>query len=153
MASQERFKKNQSFTSTHHVSYNQSYATNLEESSRPHTAVLLNYAHISMPKDTAKWNQSATTWRHTSHKHSFSKDSRFKDNPPYYSDILKPEIPSSLGPKSCSLGKGTKKPISDVVLRNAKEKPGPDRYDMSFMDERPRSQSKGKTFGLGWKHY
>lgn len=106
-----------------------------------------------MPKETPKWNQSATTWRHSTHKYSFSKDNRFKENCSYYSDILKPQIPSTLTPRSCSFGKGTRKPISDVVLRNAKEKPGPDRYDMKLLDERPRSQSKGKTFGLGWKHY
>ena len=38
-------------------------------------------------------------------------------------------------------------------MRNAKEKPGPDRYDMKIVDETSRSKSKGKTFGIGWKHY
>jgi hypothetical protein len=55
--------------------------------------------------------------------------------------------------KSCTFGKGNRKPISAVVLRNAKEKPGPDRYDLKIVDETPRSKSKGKTFALGWKHY
>jgi len=40
-----------------------------------------------------------------------------------------------------------------VVLRNAKEKPGPDRYDMKIVDETTRAKSKGKTFALGRKHY
>ena len=106
-----------------------------------------------MPKESPKWNQSTATWRHTSHKYSFSKDSRFKDSPPYYTDILEPQIPSSLTSRSCTFGKGTKKPISVVTLRNANEKPGPDRYEMKIFDESPRVKSKGKTFGLGWKHY
>ena len=41
-----------------------------------------------MKKDTPTWNQSAATWRNSSHRYSFSKDSRFKDNKPYYLDIL-----------------------------------------------------------------
>ena len=88
-----------------------------------------------MPKEAPKWNQSSTTWRHTSHKYSFSKDNRFKDSPPYYTDILEPQIPSSITSKSCTFGKGNKKPISVVTLRNAKEKPGPDRYDLKGFDE------------------
>jgi hypothetical protein len=51
------------------------------------------------------------------------------------------------------LGKDRKKPISLVVLRNAKEKPAPDRYDHSNIDEETRNKSKGKTFGISWKHY
>ena len=135
------------------MSCNQSHATNFYSDHRPNTTVLLSYAHIKMPKETPRWTQSATTWRHTSHKYSFSKDSRFKDSPAYYTDILEPKISSSLTSKSCTFGKGTKKPISVVTLRNAKEKPGPDRYDMKSFDEDTRQNSKGKTFGLGWKHY
>lgn len=153
MASVDRVKKNQSMISTHHMSCNQSHATNFYDEHRPNTSVLLSYSHIPMPKERPKWNQSASTWRHTSHKYSFSKDNRFKDSPAYYSDILKPEIPTSLASKSCTFGKGNKKPISSVVLRNAKEKPAPDRYTMRSFDEQPRSISKGKTFGLGWKYY
>jgi hypothetical protein len=106
-----------------------------------------------MPKESPQWNQSSTTWRHSSQKYSFSKDTRFKDSPPYYTDILKPELPSTITSKSCTFGKGDKKPISVVTLRNAKEKPAPDRYNLSFFDETPRQTSKGKTFALGWKHY
>jgi hypothetical protein len=58
-----------------------------------------------------------------------------------------------LASKSCTFGKGTRKPISAVILRNAKEKPGPDRYDFNGYDESPRRPSKGKTFGLGWRNY
>ena len=121
--------------STHHMSCNQSQRTNFYSENRPNTSVLLSYAHIKMPKEAPKWNQSSTTWRHTSHKYSFSKDNRFKDSPPYYTDILEPQIPSSITSKSCTFGKGNKKPISVVTLRNAKEKPGPDRYDLKGFDE------------------
>lgn len=87
-----------------------------------------------MQKESPQWNHSAATWRNTSHKYSFSKDNRFKDTSFYYSDIIEPEIPSTLASKTCTFGKGSRKPISQIILRNAKEKPAPDRYDMSFTD-------------------
>lgn len=59
-----------------------------------------------MLKETPRWNQSVATWRNTSYRYSFSKDERFKDVKPVSTDILEPQIPSSLGTKSCSLGKG-----------------------------------------------
>jgi len=43
-----------------------------------------------MPKENARWNQSVATWRNASHKYSFSRDSRFKEQRPYYSDIIEP---------------------------------------------------------------
>lgn len=134
MSSEDRFRKNQSMISTHHMSCNQSHATNFYTENRPNTSVLLSYAHIKMPKESPKWNQSSTTWRHTSQKYSFSKDSRFKEHTPYYTDILEPQIPTSLTSKSCTFGKGNKKPISVVTMRNAKEKPAPDRYDFKSYD-------------------
>lgn len=78
MSSQERFRKNQSMNSTHYMSCNQSYATNFNNDNRPSTSVLMNYAHIPMPKENVKWNQSVATWRNTARRFSFSKDSRFK---------------------------------------------------------------------------
>lgn len=50
MKNQERTNKNHSMISTHHMSCNQSYATNFYDNHRPNTAALLNYAHTSMPK-------------------------------------------------------------------------------------------------------
>ena len=88
MSSQERFRKNQSVNSTHYISCNQSYASNFNTEIRPNSGVLMNYSHIPMPKENARWNQSVTTWRNTSHKYSFSRDSRFKEQRPYYSDII-----------------------------------------------------------------
>lgn len=48
----------------------------------------LPYANLPLNKDTPRWNQSSSTWRHTSHRYSFSRDDRFRDNKIYYSDIL-----------------------------------------------------------------
>lgn len=134
ITTQERISKNQSMASTYHISCKQSHATHFPYSDRPNTSVLLSYAHLSLPKEQPKWNQSATTWRHSSHRYSFSKESRFKDHSSYHSDILKPEIPTTLTTRSCTFGRGAKTPISTVILRNAKEKPGPDRYDMKIVD-------------------
>ena len=150
MLGAERATKNQSMISTHHMSCNHSHPSGFYSDKRPNTSALLSYAHINMPKESPKWNQSASTWRHTSHRYSFSKDNRFKDSPPYYTDIIHPQFPSTMTSKTCTFGKDVKKPISCVLLRNAKEKPGPDRYDMTTTDESPRKASKGKTFGLGW---
>lgn len=146
-------RKNQSMISTHHMSCNQSKASNFYSEVRPSKTPLTNYAHIPMLKETPRWNQSSATWRHTAKRYSFSKDSRFKDESFNYSDIIEPQIPSFISSKSCTFGKGNRKPISEVVLRNAKEKPGPDRYDMGITDEQPRQPSKGKIFGLSWKAY
>lgn len=133
-SSSERFRKNQSMNSTHHMSCNHSHATNFFPEGALHSNAnecLLCYSHIPMSKDCARWNQSAATWRHTAKKYSFSKDQRFKQSSFYHTDIIEPQIPSSLSSKSCTFGKDIKKPISVIVLRNAKEKPAPDRYDIS----------------------
>lgn len=116
-------------------------------------SVLLEYAHQPMQKELPRWTQSASTWRHTSYRYSFSKDRRFKDEQLNYSDILEPTLPSTNNNKSCSFGKGIRKPISEVVLRNAKEKPAPCAYDMNTHDESPRSARYGKTFGIGWSNF
>jgi len=130
--SRDNYAKNQSMNSTHYLSHNQSNLTNQHAQERPNTS--FTYAHIPMSKDAPDWNQSSATWRHTSPKHSFSRDRRFRDHPLYYSDIIEPQIPSSINSKTCTFGKGHRRPISEVVLRNAKEKPSPDRYDMSISD-------------------
>lgn len=74
--------------STHHMSCNQSNATGFYSLNKQNKTALLNYAHIAMPKEHPRWNQSAATWRNTSHKYSFSKDGRFKDSSFYYNDII-----------------------------------------------------------------
>ena len=127
--------KPNSMHSTHHMSCNHSYATHFSPEGRPGSSVLQNYAHLSMPKEDPRWNQSSATWRHTPHKYSFSRGERFHQSQLAYSDILEPSIPSSFNPaKSCTFGKGHRRPISEVVLRNAKEKPAPDRYHMESHD-------------------
>ena len=68
-------------------------------------------------------------------------------------DIIEPEIPNTRTAVVCTFGKGKKRPISIIALRNAKEKPAPDRYNLKVLDEICRSPAKGKTFGLGWKDY
>lgn len=153
MSSPDKIRKNQSMNSTHYMSGNQSYSTNFYHEAKGNRSVMLSYAHIPMRKEPARWNQSAATWRNTSHKYSFSKDDRFKESSFYYTDIIEPQIPTSITSKSCTFGKGNKKPISTVILRNAKEKPAPDRYDITCVNETTRQPEKGKTFGLGWNAY
>jgi hypothetical protein len=66
--------------STQHMSCNQSYTTNFfNNENKLNMSALLKYADLPLEKTTPRWNQSAATWRNTSHKYSFSKDSRFKD--------------------------------------------------------------------------
>lgn len=99
------------------------------------------------------WNQSSSTWRYTSPRYSFSKDSRFKADKASHLDIQQLELPSSLRSKSCTFGKGSRCPISVVTMRNAKLTPSPDRYNLDEYLEEPRSPEKGKTFGLPWSAY
>lgn len=138
MASIGRFRQNKSMNSTQYMSCNQSYNTAFYTEKRPSTAIQLSYAHIPMKKNGAHWNQSSSTWRHTPRKYSIPKDSRFKDSTPYYTDMVKLSIPSTQGTKSCTFGKGKRAPISAIVLRNAQEKPAPDRYDLSILDAKSR---------------
>ena len=106
-----------------------------------------------MKKETPDWNQSSATWRNSSPKYAFPKGDRFNTQRAAHLDIIQPEIPSTKSPVYCTFGKGKRRPISIVALRNAAEKPAPDRYSMKSFDERTRTPEKGKTFGLGWKNY
>lgn len=120
MSGQDPFNKNQSMNSTRHMTHNLSKRSNILTENKTATPITLDYANIPMPKETPNWHQSAATWRHTSHKHSFSRNRRFSDPHCNYSDFISPKIPSSLSAKSCTFGRGTRKPISTVILRNAK---------------------------------
>ena len=40
-----------------------------------------------------------------------------------------------------------------MILRNAKEKPSPNSYNYSSLDEQSRSPLKGRTFGNSYKKY
>ena len=128
---------NKSMLSTHNISVNQSQITTnnlfFQDNKKNHSVALI-YADLPYDKVTPDWNQSSATWRNTSHKYSFSKDKRFKDYRVEYSDIIEPQIPTTRSSKSCTFGKGKKRPISEIILRNAKEKPAPDRYDMNIFD-------------------
>ena len=81
-------KKRKSNLSTMHMSGNVSAKTGTPSDEK--MPVPLYYASIPIKKDLPNWNQSSSTWRHTSLRYSFSKDSRFKENKPYYLDILEP---------------------------------------------------------------
>lgn len=48
----------------------------------------LYYTTLPIKKDVPSWNQSASTWRHSSVRYSFSKSQRFKDSKPNYLDLL-----------------------------------------------------------------
>lgn len=70
-------KKNKSNLSTMHMSNHMSACTG-KESEDKNNPPPLYYASIPMKKDLPDWNHSSATWRHSSHRYSFSKDSRFK---------------------------------------------------------------------------
>lgn len=126
-------KRDGSMLSTQ-MTKNQSAITGFFDSEMRKKAVL-EYADQPMPKDVPRWNQSASTWRHTSHRYSFSQDQRFRTKKHYYSDLIEPQLPSTNLNKSCTFGKGHRAPISEVILRNAKEKPSPDAYKMDEFNE------------------
>ena len=71
------------------------------------------------PKKIPNWNQSSSTWRHTSYRYSVPKAKRF-NKIKQVSLVYDPELKSTKVEKTCSLGKGKKEPISEIILRNAK---------------------------------
>ena len=73
-----------------------------------------------MTKDKPDWGQSASTWRHTSLSHKFSKTKRFSNDKASHTDIIEIEHPPTNNKVACTFGKGKKRPISVVVMRNAK---------------------------------
>lgn len=103
------FMKDNSMVSTHISKNNQSGSGFFSPTNKK---VSLPYADVPINKDVPKWNQSSSTWRHTSHRYSFSKEDRFRDKKLYYSDILEPDLGSTNQNKSCTFGKGNKRPIS-----------------------------------------
>ena len=145
-------KNNTSMISTLNNSRNYSAKTRHYIQNEGKRANLL-YASKPFKKDTIKWNQSVSTWRNATPKISFSKDQRFRTTQPYSLDIIEPEVVDTKSKKTCSFGSGKKKPISDVVLRNAKEKPSPNTYYIAHLDEQTRKPSKGQTIPHGWKDY
>ena len=82
--------------------------------------VNLLYANKPFKKSTIKWNQSVSTWRNGTPQISFSKEKRFRTSKAYSLDIIEPEVVDTKSKKTCTFGRGNRKPISDIVLRNAK---------------------------------
>ena len=144
-------KNNASMISTLNNSRNYSARTR-PQTSTPNRPNLL-YANKPFKKETVQWNQSTSTWRNTSPRITFPKDSRFKTSEAYSLDIIEPEVVDTKSKKTCTFGRGNKKPISDLVLRNAKEKPAPNAYFLGHIDEETRSPKKGKSIAHGWKDY
>lgn len=112
-------KKNQSFASTFYPTNNNSTSNGITIKNRPQTASL-PYSNKPLRKSVIAWNQSSSTWRNSTKRYSFSKEKRFKTTAPNCLDILEPEMPDTKSKKSCSFGKGNKKPISENTLRNAR---------------------------------
>lgn len=91
--------------STAQISGNMSARTGLGFETQKKTAQL-SYADIPMNKDLPNWNQSAATWRNTSHRYSFSKSKRFQNAKLNYLDIGEPVLPSTQTKITCTFGKG-----------------------------------------------
>ena len=150
MSSEQKHRKSMNST---HMSMHRTQQWNANDDDLLMANNNLSYAGIPMKKETPGWNQSSSTWRHTSPKFAFPKGDTFKKDKASHLDIIQPEIPTTKSPVACTFGKGRRRPISIVTLRNAKEKPAPDRYSMKNLDESTRTPEKGKTFGLTWGKY
>ncbi len=68
----ELMKKNSSATAT--TMYLSKYQSTNRINQNGRKSADLVYSDKPMPKDTPRWNQSASTWRHTSPRYSFSKN-------------------------------------------------------------------------------
>lgn len=117
----------------------------------------LYYDHIPMPKPVPQWNQSATTLRHSPSFHRFSSSERFPKPKSNYRDTQHLNIPSTLTKRASSIGFGEKTKVPDALSSGigTATKLCPF-YNISQDLKKSSSASsvrKGKTFGLGWKHY
>lgn len=102
--------------------------------------------------DSVLWNQSSSTWLHSSPNHSFPKAPRFqfKKNS-LQMDMI--NLPSTLGKRTTNLGYSQKQFIPESQLNNAKNIPAPNFYHIQDFTEIDEKSLKGKSFGLSYSFY
>ena len=95
-------------------------------------------------------SQSASTLQHASYSWAFPKAERFPKirTSSEFSSVL--DLPTTLSNKATTFGFGNKIVMSEVNSKQAKDNPGPDRYNLkSDFDVK----NKGRSFGLPFSVY
>lgn len=102
--------------------------------------------------DSVLWNQSSSTWLHSSPIHSFPKAQRFQfKGSSLQMDLI--NLPSTLGKRTTNLGYSQKQFIPESQLNNAKNIPAPNFYHIQDFVELDERKKKGKSFGLSYAFY
>lgn len=102
--------------------------------------------------DSVLWNQSSSTWLHSSPWHAFPKALRFQmKSSPIQIDTI--NMPSTLGKKATALGYSKKQFIPESTLNNAKNIPASNFYHIKSFLEEDETMKKGKSFGLSYDYY
>lgn len=102
--------------------------------------------------DSVLWNQSSSTWMHSTPIHSFPKAIRFQGkNSNLQLDNI--HLPTTLNKRTTSLGYAQKEFIPESQLNNAKNIPSPNFYHLKDWLEEDQIARRGKSFGLGYSYY
>ncbi len=95
--------------------------------------------------DSVLWNQSSSTWLHSTPVHSIPKARRFHTGS-VSAQIDTINLPSTLSARSTTLGFSHKQFIPESQLNNAKNIPSPSTYHLKSSVDENKQLRKGKNF-------
>ena len=95
-------QKNESMNETAYFSVTNCSGFHLHPKSKVSSLV---QSQKTSPKKIPNWNQSSSTWRHTSYRYSVPKAKRF-NKMKEVSLVYDPDLKSTKVDKTCTLGKG-----------------------------------------------
>lgn len=95
--------------------------------------------------DSVLWNQSSSTWMHSTPVHSIPKARRFHTGS-VSAQIDTINLPSTLSARTTSLGYSQKEFIPESQLNNAKNIPSPSTYHLKTSVDENKQFRKGKYF-------
>lgn len=97
--------------------------------------------------DSVLWNQSSSTWLHSTPVHTIPKARRFHTGS-VSTQIDTINLPSTLSARSTTLGFSHKEFIPESQLNNAKNIPSPSTYHLKSSVDENKIFRKGKKFLL-----
>ena len=95
--------------------------------------------------DSVLWNQSSSTWMHSTPVHSIPKARRFHTGS-VSAQIDTINLPSTLSARTTTLGFSQKEFIPESQLNNAKNIPSPSTYHLRSSVDENKQRRKGRNF-------
>ena len=95
--------------------------------------------------DSVLWNQSSSTWMHSTPVHSIPKARRFHTGS-VSAQIDTINLPSTLSARSTTLGFSQKEFIPESQLNNAKNIPSPSTYHLKSSVDENKQRHRGRNF-------